>query len=146
MHTPISIDRTKYCFVCLINGTKTKSGWGVKTRSKCSVCDVPLCSSRADRNCFRLYHDFYHSQMNRYAGINTEPNQNFQGGNFCNFISQGWGDIYSRPITFLSWVPVFYKFYFNCILIENCEIYRISIQIKMQVDFAYFLHNRIFQA
>ncbi|KAJ8298597.1 hypothetical protein KUTeg_022657 [Tegillarca granosa] len=55
-HKSIGISKSKYCVVCLRNGTKTKSGWGVKTWSKCSECHVPLCSRRGERNCFYEYH------------------------------------------------------------------------------------------
>ena len=47
----------KRCFLCLRTGTKTRSGWDVFTRYKCSQCDVPLCyGGYSNRNCFVLFH------------------------------------------------------------------------------------------
>lgn len=40
-----------FCSMCKI---KTKKGWRVYTRYKCSGCDVPLCTKH--RDCFLVYH------------------------------------------------------------------------------------------
>lgn len=55
-HRLVSLPKTKNCVVCQANRVKTKSGWGVKTRQICSLCDVPLCSYRTERNCYYIYH------------------------------------------------------------------------------------------
>lgn len=53
-HSLVSMTVSKYCVMCHRNGTKLKSGFGVKTWSKCSACDVPLCKNK--RLCFYQYH------------------------------------------------------------------------------------------
>ena len=54
-HKPISNEgnKPKNCVYCLFNKTKTKSGWRVLTRHRCSVCGVSLCTARG---CFHSYH------------------------------------------------------------------------------------------
>ncbi|OWF43264.1 uncharacterized protein LOC110459954 [Mizuhopecten yessoensis] len=48
------------CVYCKMHSVRTKSGWHVDTRLKCSVCDVPLCRGRG---CFLQYHQRYHQQI-----------------------------------------------------------------------------------
>lgn len=55
-HNLVSLYKPRHCVVCQASKRKTKSGWGVKTRQKCCLCDVPLCSYRTDRNCFYQFH------------------------------------------------------------------------------------------
>lgn len=45
--------RTTNCIYCKQHNVKTKAGWPVTTRARCSVCKVPLCNKRG---CFNLFH------------------------------------------------------------------------------------------
>lgn len=49
--------KQKYCLVCKHLGRRTNDGTlAVRTRSKCAVCDIPLCKG-PPRNCFRDFHE-----------------------------------------------------------------------------------------
>lgn len=49
--------KQKYCLVCKHLGRRTNDGTlAVRTRAKCSVCDIPLCKG-PPRNCFRDFHE-----------------------------------------------------------------------------------------
>lgn len=51
-------NKDKYCYFCKINRVKIKSGYNIKSRFKCSKCDVSLClGERMNRNCFYMYHE-----------------------------------------------------------------------------------------
>lgn len=54
-----TLDGKKYaCVYCRKHSVRTKRGWYVDTRLKCSVCDEALCWRRG---CF--FH--YHEEMNK---------------------------------------------------------------------------------
>lgn len=48
--------RLRPCKYCSDRKIKTKSGHLARTRNKCHLCDVPLCTK--NRNCFHLYHEW----------------------------------------------------------------------------------------
>ncbi|XP_033752967.1 uncharacterized protein LOC117336493 isoform X17 [Pecten maximus] len=50
----------KLCVYCQLNNIKTKSGWWVYTWYKCEGCEVPLCNTTSERDCFLLYHRHTH--------------------------------------------------------------------------------------
>ncbi|XP_060086276.1 uncharacterized protein LOC132565629 isoform X6 [Ylistrum balloti] len=56
----------KLCVYCQFNKIKTKSGWWIYTRYKCDGCEVPLCNTTSERDCFMLYHNLM------YGGSNVE--------------------------------------------------------------------------
>ncbi|XP_069132883.1 uncharacterized protein [Argopecten irradians] len=47
----------KLCVYCQFNKIKTKSGWWIYTRYKCEGCEIPLCNTTSERDCFILYHN-----------------------------------------------------------------------------------------
>lgn len=52
--------KQKLCRYCRANEKKSPSGWKILTRSKCDICNVPLCQGgKTERNCFRLFHEEY---------------------------------------------------------------------------------------
>ncbi|KAK3104109.1 hypothetical protein FSP39_024499 [Pinctada imbricata] len=68
--------RLKHCVFCQIYKVKTKSGWRVSTRTKCNICDVPLC--KMNRDCFRMYHKLMeggllHTVMKRRTRDSSGP-------------------------------------------------------------------------
>lgn len=59
--------KQKYCIVCKQLGRRTNDGTlAVRTRAKCSVCDVPLCKG-PPRNCFRDFHEI--SRLCKYPNL-----------------------------------------------------------------------------
>ena len=72
-HTAVLlIGNQKRCHYCYITNTKTKNGWDIFTRFKCSQCNIPLCPGRhTNRNCFNLFHT-YVSQDSSYLNTLNE--------------------------------------------------------------------------
>ena len=51
--------KQKYCVLCKYVGRKTNEGiMGVRTRTKCCACDLPLCKG-FPRNCFKITHELF---------------------------------------------------------------------------------------
>jgi hypothetical protein len=48
--------RLRPCKYCSDRKIKTKAGHMARTRNKCHLCDVPLCTK--NRDCFNLYHEW----------------------------------------------------------------------------------------
>lgn len=46
--------KAKACVYCLTNNIKSKAGWKVYTRHRCSLCNIALCTK--NRPCFYLHH------------------------------------------------------------------------------------------
>lgn len=51
---PTEENKLRACTFCSYYKIKTKSGWGVYTRHRCLVCNVPLCKGK--RDCFQMFH------------------------------------------------------------------------------------------
>lgn len=57
-HRLVYIQGTKkLCEFCRLKKIRTKSGWFIYAKTKCQICDVPLCNPTSDRDCFRLFHN-----------------------------------------------------------------------------------------
>lgn len=63
-HQPVRIEveesstRRKMCAFCNFQGKVTRSGLKIRTRFKCSTCDVPLCTG--ENRCFDTFHRLYY--------------------------------------------------------------------------------------
>ncbi|XP_069132994.1 uncharacterized protein [Argopecten irradians] len=61
LHRPVVMDGPgaykKPCVLCEVTKARTKSGWYIYSRYKCSQCDVALCTG--SRGCFTTYHNNY---------------------------------------------------------------------------------------
>lgn len=63
-HQPVRIDveesstRRKMCAFCNFQGKVTRSGLKIRTRFKCAVCEVPLCTG--ENRCFDNFHKLYY--------------------------------------------------------------------------------------
>lgn len=63
-HQPVRIEaeesstRRKMCSFCNFQGKVTPSGLKIRTRFKCAVCEIPLCTG--ENRCFDTFHRLYY--------------------------------------------------------------------------------------
>ncbi|XP_033752958.1 uncharacterized protein LOC117336493 isoform X8 [Pecten maximus] len=65
----------KLCVYCQFNKIKTKSGWWIYTRYKCEGCEVPLCNTTSERDCFMLYHNLMYGGSSVEAPTSAQASQ-----------------------------------------------------------------------
>lgn len=93
VHKIVSIEGKKYCVMCQHYRTKTKSGWDVQTRTKCCICNVPLCSKKSGRNCFAQFHSLGFGNVQIWV---------FCGTGLCHWRHFKWFSVLNVSCYFLS--------------------------------------------